>query len=83
MTRTAKHGGPARERTSTATEDQLLTISYRATPLCDGRSIRCPLCSRVADILDYVPLQHVDKYAEYLVPPLKCRGCRHVFCLRP
>lgn len=58
-------------------------VEGAAGPLLVGTKLRCPGCERVADILDYVPLEHSDRYADQVIVPLKCRGCRHVFALKP
>lgn len=70
---------------SKPTEQQLITftIEVGAKPLTDGRQIKCPKCETKQDILEFTPLHHVEKYAAFLIPPLKCKQCRHVFCLRP
>jgi hypothetical protein len=55
----------------------------RGGPLLNGRNLKCPGCEDEADILDYIPLEHSEKYAEEVIVPLKCRRCRHVFALKP
>lgn len=59
------------------------TASAAGPPLLDGHTLRCPGCEHEADILDYVPLQFSEKYADQIVVPLVCRHCRHTFALRP
>lgn len=74
---------PERPQTRKATEEVLLRIVERGGPLIVGHQLRCPGCERCADVLDYVPLEYSERYADQVIVPLKCRECRHVFALRP
>lgn len=49
--------------------------------LLNGRFLRCPRCEVEADILTYVPLQEIAKYAAQTQPIYKCRNCKFVFAL--
>jgi len=69
--------------TRRVTPEEMLGSIVNGGKLLRGRMLTCPGCERVSDILDYVPLEHSQKYAEEVVVPLKCRGCHHVFALRP
>jgi hypothetical protein len=72
-----------RPHTRKATQADLLGIVERGGPLISGTKLTCPGCEGVADVLDYVPLEYSERYAEQVLVPLKCRVCRHVFVLRP
>lgn len=74
---------PERPQTQKATPEVLLRLVERGGPLIEGTHLRCPGCERSADILDYVPLEFSERYADQVVVPLKCRECRHVFALKP
>ncbi len=52
-------------------------------PLVKGRNIKCPHCELEADLLYYNQLKIVEKFAEFLVRPLKCRKCGFLFALKP
>jgi hypothetical protein len=69
--------------TRKVTGDDLLGIVPQGGSLLVGRMLRCPACENVTDLLDYVPLEYSERYADQVVVPLKCRKCRHVFALRP
>lgn len=72
-----------RPSTRKATPEQLLGIVDKGGPLIEGTQLRCPGCENVADVLAYQPLEFSERYADQVLVPLKCRNCRHVFCLRP
>lgn len=70
-------------QTRKVTIEDLLGIAETGGKLLNGRKLTCPGCEEVADILDYVPLEHSERHAAEVVVPLKCRTCRHVFALKP
>ena len=70
-------------QTQKATPEALLEIVESGGPLIEGTSLRCPACERTADVLEYRPLEYSERYADQVVIPLKCRGCNHVFALKP
>jgi hypothetical protein len=73
-------------RTQRADPDAILKLfgkSENGGKLLRGRTLTCPACEREDDVLRYVPLEHSVKYADQVIPPLKCRMCKHVFALRP
>jgi len=76
-----------RPRTQKTTEDHLLGLAFgiaeRGGSLISGSRVTCPGCENVADILDYHHLEVSSKYLDQVVPPLKCRVCRHVFAMVP
>ncbi len=83
MSVTAKRRiGPTRK---VVTEELLAVVKQGGPLIIDGRYLRCPGCENVQDVLAYVPLEYSEKYAEQVIPPLKCtiEGCKHVFALRP
>lgn len=70
-------------QTRKATQEDLLSIVAPGGPLISGTKLTCPGCERIADVLDYVPLEYSERYADQVIVPLKCRVCKHVFALRP
>ena len=63
--------------------DLLQIVQGYGGSLIMGTDLKCPGCENVTNILDYLPLEHSEKYANQIVIPLKCRNCRHVFALKP
>jgi len=51
--------------------------------LVRGHEIMCPGCESWADVLAYTPLQISSKYAAWVIAPLKCPDCGHVFAINP
>ena len=47
--------------------------------LIEGRSMRCPRCERLADILRYVPLGMIDKFADETSVVYRCPSCKWIF----
>lgn len=47
--------------------------------LLNGRFLKCPKCEVEQDILLYVPLAEIEKYATETQPIYKCKNCRWVF----
>lgn len=77
---------PIKQTVVVLTEEQLLQMinpQEPHRPLVRGRRILCPHCETEFDILEYQALHFVEKYADDLVPVMKCKGCRHVFSIRP
>lgn len=76
---------PAESAAVKLPDEQLIEITnyLQGSSLVRGRDILCPKCEVAQDILAYQSLHFVDKYAEHLVPVMKCRRCRHTFALRP
>lgn len=74
---------PERPQKQKATREILLRLVERGGPLIEGTRLRCPGCEHVTDVLDYMPLEYSERYADQVIVPLKCKQCRHVFALRP
>lgn len=80
-----------RPKTRRVTEEQLKefladwlgTVAEGGPLIMEGSRLRCPGCEHVSPILDFTPLEYSEKYATQIIPPLKCRRCRHVFALKP
>lgn len=72
-----------RPATRKATQEEILGIVEQGGPLIEGTHLRCPGCESVSDILEYLPLEYSERYSDQVLVPLKCRHCRHVFCLKP
>jgi uncharacterized C2H2 Zn-finger protein len=53
----------------------------KTNSLLNGRFLKCPRCETEKDILSYVPLAEIDKYATETQQILKCRDCSWVFAL--
>lgn len=53
------------------------------TTLIEGRYMRCPRCEQQHDILRYVPMGQVEKYAAETYPIYKCPSCRWIFAPAP
>lgn len=66
------------------TDEELLqhVEKLAGLPLIRGRMLMCPNCEKEHDILAYKPLEIRQKFADQLVPPLICPGCKHWFALR-
>lgn len=76
-------GVTTRPITRKITVEELLGIVEQGGPLIEGTQLRCPGCENVTDVLDYNALEINERYAAQVVPPLKCKVCRHVFALKP
>lgn len=50
-------------------------------PLMLGRYLTCPGCEQQQDILDFIPFDYSEKYADQVVAVHRCRRCGHVFAL--
>ena len=80
-----------RPNTRRVTEQQLKdflaewlgTVEQGGPLVVDATHLRCPGCEQVSPILGFIPLEYSEKYASQVIPPLKCRKCRHVFALKP
>lgn len=48
-------------------------------PLIEGRSMRCPRCKRLQDILEYEPMMMIEEFAEETTPVYKCPRCVWIF----
>jgi uncharacterized protein with PIN domain len=55
----------------------------KRTPLIEGRSMRCPRCKKLHDILAYVPLQQIEEFSAETNPIYKCPSCRWMFSPAP
>jgi uncharacterized protein with PIN domain len=59
----------------------LLTVPQQK--IIEGRRMRCPRCENLHDILTYVPMQVVEKFAAETNPIYKCPSCRWIFSPQP
>jgi len=51
----------------------------RRQPLIEGRRMRCPRCKRLKDILEWVPMQQIEEFADETHPIYKCSSCHWIF----
>jgi uncharacterized protein with PIN domain len=63
--------------------DAEITEKPKRTPLIEGRQMRCPRCELLHDILRYIPVQQIEKYAEETNPVYRCPSCRWIFSPSP
>ena len=47
--------------------------------LIEGRMMRCPRCEKLHDILQYVPLTLIEKFARETTMIYKCPKCSWIF----
>jgi len=47
--------------------------------LIEGRNMVCPRCKKPHDILQYVPMQLIEEFAEETTTIYKCPDCRWCF----
>ena len=58
-------------------------LEVEQAPLIKGRRMTCPRCEQEHDILDYVPMQVIKKFASETNPIYKCPSCRWIFSPQP
>lgn len=49
--------------------------------LLNGRFLKCPRCEQESDLLAFIPLAEIPKYAAFTQPIHKCPKCKWVFAL--
>jgi hypothetical protein len=59
------------------------TPAPNGTRLLHGHTLMCPACLERRDVLEFRPLQYVERFVHELAVPLRCPNCDHIFALRP